>query len=115
MARWIPRSLGWMVAMAVGWAMVFPMALHALSLEEAKERGLVGERKNGYLGVVDPTNREAQELVADINEKRRRAYEDIARRDGTNIGVVESLAGEKAFEKTKAGHYIEGPGGWIKK
>lgn len=65
------------------------------------------ERKDGYLGLVDLTNHEAQELVTDINEKRRRVYEDIASRDGTNISVVESLAGEKAFEKTKAGHCMK--------
>ncbi len=104
-----------MATMAVMGSLACPEVLYALSLEEAKNRGLVGERKNGYLGLVDPTNREAQELVTNINEKRRLAYQDIASRDGTNVSVVESLAGEKAFEKTKPGHYIEGPGGWMKK
>ncbi|MCP9453307.1 MAG: YdbL family protein [Nitrospira sp.] len=116
MARWRGIGTRWMVAIVVVvGAVIYSAVLYALSLEEAKERGLVGERKNGYLGLVDPSNREAQQLVRDINEKRRRAYQDIASRDGMNIGVVESLAGEKAFEKTKPGHYIEGPGGWMKK
>ena len=87
----------------------------ALSLEEAKTQGLVGERNNGYLGLVNPGNREAQTLADDINKKRRRAYQDIARRDGAKLSTVESLAGEKAIEKTKRGNYVEGPGGWVQK
>jgi uncharacterized protein YdbL (DUF1318 family) len=89
--------------------------LLALSLEEAKTQGLVGERNNGYLGLVDSGNREAQALANDINKKRRQAYQDISRRDGAKLSEVESLAGEKAIEKTKPGNYVEGPGGWVKK
>ena len=87
----------------------------ALSLEEAKARGLVGEKSNGYLGVVAAGNAEAQALASDINQKRRHAYQEIARRDGTNLSTVETLAGEKAIEKTKPGNLVEGPGGWVKK
>jgi len=28
---------------------------------------------------------------------------------------VETIAGEKAIQKTKPGNYVEGPGGWVKK
>lgn len=87
----------------------------ALSLEEAKSKGLVGEQANGYLGVVHAADGEAQALVRDINQKRRQAYEEIAKRNGTAIGAVETLAGEKAIQNTRAGHYVEGPGGWVKK
>ncbi len=111
MARWIRRIIS---SVLLG-CLISSDPLFALSLEETKAKGLVGEKRNGYLGLVDPTNREARELVADINEKRRQAYQDIARRDGTALSVVESLAGEKAIEKTQPGHYIEGPNGWIKK
>ena len=87
----------------------------ALTLEEAKAKGLVGEKSNGYLGVVAAGNAEAQALASDINQKRRQAYQDIARRDGTNLSTVETLAGEKAIEKTKPGNFVEGPGGWVRK
>ena len=87
----------------------------ALSLDEAKAKGLVGERPTGYLGVVNSSNTEAQTLIADINQKRQQAYEDIAKRNRTPVKTVERLAGEKAIQSTKPGHFIEGPGGWIKK
>ncbi len=89
--------------------------LFALSLEEAKAKGLVGEQSNGYLGAVNPADREAHTLTEDINHKRRQAYEDIARRHGTHVSAVETLAGEKAIQNTKPGHFVEGPGGWVKK
>ena len=87
----------------------------ALSLDEAKAKGLVGERPNGYLGAVNPSNAEAQGLIEDVNRRRRQAYEEIAKRNRTEIRAVETLAGEKAIQNTTPGNFIEGSGGWIKK
>lgn len=100
-------------ALLVTW--VVPVGAWALSLEEAKAKGLVGEKPSGYLGLVNPADRDAQVLVNEVNQKRRQAYEEIARRNGTNLSQVELLAGEKAIQNTKAGHLVEGPGGWVKK
>ena len=87
----------------------------ALSLDEAKAKGLVGEKATGYLGVVPPVDAEAQALIEDVNQKRRQAYEDIAKRNRTDVRAVETLAGEKAIQNTKPGNFVEAPGGWIKK
>jgi uncharacterized protein YdbL (DUF1318 family) len=87
----------------------------AISLEEAKTKGLVGEKPNGYLGIVNPATPDVQALTNDVNQKRRKAYEAIARRNGTQLDAVEALAGDKAIQNTKPGNYIEGPGGWMKK
>lgn len=100
--------------MAMLWIVVVSSAF-ALSLDEAKAKGLIGEKTNGYLGAVHPSNAEAQALVEDVNRKRRQAYEDIAKRNGTSVQAVETLAGEKAIQNTKPGNFVEGPGGWIKK
>jgi uncharacterized protein YdbL (DUF1318 family) len=91
------------------------MPVLALSLDEAKAKGLVGEKANGYLGVVASGNADAETISDDINQKRRQAYQDIARREKTNLRAVETVAGEKAIEKTKPGNFVEGPGGWMKK
>jgi uncharacterized protein YdbL (DUF1318 family) len=105
-----------MVVMGVALGCLFgSQPLFAISLEEAKSQGLVGEKANGYLGLVVPGNAEAQAVVKDVNQKRRQAYEEIARRNGTNITAVETLAGEKAVQNTKPGNFVEGPGGWVKK
>ena len=94
---------------------IIAFSAFALSLDEAKAKGLVGERPNGYLGVVNPSNTEAQAVIADVNQKRRQAYEDIAKRNRTDLRSVETLAGEKAIQNTKPGNFVEGPGGWVKK
>ncbi|HSA61601.1 MAG TPA: YdbL family protein [Nitrospiraceae bacterium] len=108
----------WTRAIAVGvvlWHLAGGQPLFALTLEEAKTKGLVGEKANGYLGLVTRGNGEAEALAKDVNEKRRQAYEEIARRNGTSMSAVEVLAGEKAVQNTKPGNYVEGPGGWMKK
>jgi len=87
----------------------------ATSLEEAKAKGLVGEKANGYLGVVTPSGQDVQVLVNDVNKKRRQAYDEIAKRNKTPLDAVEALAGEKAIQNTHPGNYVEGPGGWVKK
>lgn len=103
-----------MVAGVLVW-MCGAAPLWALSLEEAKTQGLVGEQTTGYLGVVKPEHDAAQALAKEVNSKRRQAYEEIARRNGTQLHAVESLAGEKAIQHTRPGLFVEGPGGWIKK
>jgi uncharacterized protein YdbL (DUF1318 family) len=99
---------------AIFWTAVAWSAF-ALSLDEAKAKGLVGEKGNGYLGAVHPSNAEVQALLEDVNRKRRQAYEDIAKRNRTSVQTVETLAGEKAIQNTKPGNFIESPGGWMKK
>lgn len=87
----------------------------ALDLDAAKGQGLVGEQPNGYLGVVKATP-EAVELVADINARRREAYERIARENGITLDQVANLAGQKAIERSAAGIYIRTPDGqWVTK
>jgi len=102
------------VSVTILWAAV-AFSAFALSLDEAKAKGLVGEKANGYLGVVNPSHAEVQALVQDVNQKRRQAYEDIAKRNRTSLQAVETLAGEKAIQNTKPGNFIERPGGWIRK
>lgn len=110
------RSVLWGVAIYIALMLLTTASLaSALSLDEAKAKGLVGERANGYLGAVSSPNAETQALIADVNQKRREAYEGIAKRNRTPQTAVESLAGEKAIQNTQPGHFIEGPGGWIKK
>jgi uncharacterized protein YdbL (DUF1318 family) len=91
------------------------MPAFGLTLEEAKTKGLVGEKPNGYLGAVNSASPDVQALTSEVNQKRRQAYEDIAKRNRTQLDAVEALAGEKAIQNTQPGHFVEGPGGWTRK
>ncbi|UCH53304.1 MAG: YdbL family protein [Pseudomonadota bacterium] len=99
--------------LAGGWA---TPAL-ALSLDQAKSQGLVGEQADGYLGVVSPgASSEVKALVTDINAKRRNEYQAIAKRNNTTLDKVEALAGKKAIDLTPAGQHVRLPSGqWVKK
>ncbi len=89
----------------------------ALSLGDAKGRGLVGEQPNGYLGAVSGnTSSDVQSLIASVNQQRKQRYQQIANRNKTNLKAVEILAGKTALKKTKPGNYIQLPSGqWTKK
>lgn len=106
------RLIRYMLFVAV---LLFSVPALALDLDAAKHQGLVGEQPNGYLGVVKATP-EAVELTSDINEKRRQAYQRIARENGITLDQVARIAGQKAIEKTDAGDYVKAPTGqWLKK
>jgi len=87
----------------------------AVTLDQAKQQGLVGEMANGYLGVVK-NNSDVQSLVASVNAKRKAIYLKLARQNKLTMEQVTALAGKKALAKTKAGNYIKNASGaWVKK
>jgi uncharacterized protein YdbL (DUF1318 family) len=97
--------------------LLLPLTAWALTLDEAKENGLVGEDASGYIAAVSANpNKEVKALVDDINARRRAEYEKIAAANGISVADVEKLAGKKAIEKSPAGDYIRLPGEpWRKK
>lgn len=86
----------------------------AIELDEAKQKGYVGEQTDGYLGIVKSAP-DVPELVKDVNAKRKAKYQELAQKNGISLAQVEALAGKKAVEKTSAGHYILLDGQWVKK
>lgn len=101
--------------------LAFAATAYAMTLQQAmgqlgsyKSQGLVGEKSNGYLGVVTDQN-EASQLVELINDARKAQYQKMADANKITIQDIETLAGKKALEKTQPGHYIEINDRWIKK
>jgi uncharacterized protein YdbL (DUF1318 family) len=93
---------------------LFSSVVFAIGLDEAKQKGLVGEKDNGYLGVV-LANQDAQDLIDDINAKRKAVYIELAEKNGITLQQVEKLAAKKAYDKTNSGHYLWMNGQWAKK
>ncbi len=89
----------------------------ALSLDEAKAAGLVGERIDGYLGVVPASApADAKALVKTVNNKRKTRYASIAKKNGTTTVAVAALAGKKLVNRTPKGQYVtDADGRWVKK
>ncbi len=88
--------------------------IFALELPDAKSQGLVGETPSGYLEVVKKST-EANELIKEINAKRKTHYQKIAKKNKTPLSKVEEMAGKKAMKKTPAGQFIKVGGKWEKK
>ena len=86
----------------------------ALELGDAKSRGLVGERTNGYVAVVEGSA-DAEALVADINKQRKARYQQIADKNGISLTAVQARAGQKAIGRTPAGQFVDTGSGWQRK
>ena len=87
----------------------------ALTLDEARSSGLVGEKPDGYVGIVRDAAGVAA-LVADVNARRRSHYQEIAMKEDIPVSTVEALAGVNLIERTPAGQYVmDSNGAWVRK
>ena len=99
-------------------ALALPLAGQARAgpLDDAKAAGWVGERPDGYLGVVPGAPADAQGLVDDINAKRRAKYQGIADSKNTDLAAVEAVAGEKLIDRASPGEMVmDASEQWLRK
>ncbi len=111
------RILGWMLALA-GSALLFSAVGWAASdLDAARDAGVIGERRNGYIGLVVKNPTDAQKaLVERVNSGRRAQYKKVAEKTGASVGEVAVLTAERLMREAKSGHYVQAPDdGWVRK
>lgn len=89
----------------------------ALSLEEAKANGWVGETPTGYLASTNSSASPAvTALVNDINSQRRTAYQQAAQKAGTTLDIIEARIGQRLYQQADKGAYLLGKDGqWYRK
>lgn len=88
---------------------------YALTLNEARTQGRVGETLNGYL-VALKQDAETQALVSDINNARSTSYQQLAESHHIPVDEVAKMAGQKLVERAKPGEYVQGINGkWLRK
>ena len=80
----------------------------------ARRAGLIGERFDGYLGVVNPrAPAEVRRQVAAINIRRRSLYSNLAARKGVSPEEVGITAACSLRRRIGVGaFYLLNPGGW---
>lgn len=105
------------LGLGIGLALAAALPAVALDLDSARAQGLVGDQTDGFVGAVSSSpSAEVRKLVADVNAKRRAAYEDIARKNGTAVAAVAALAGQRLLERAPPGAWIgDGTGHWYQK
>jgi uncharacterized protein len=101
---------------------LFTIGLSALpvaaqSLDAAKAAGQIGERIDGYVGVVDANApADIKRLVNQVNAGREAKYAEIAAERGTSVQAVAQIAGQKLIERAPKGEYVMGADGrWRQK
>lgn len=77
----------------------------------ARSSGKVGEKMDGYLGIVGTPTSELQRLVNDINIKRKAVYAEKAQAAGATIEQYAITAGCLAIAKTVPGEKYQAPDG----
>lgn len=97
-------------------AVALPRLSFAVDLATAKANGWVGERRDGYLGMVDGAPQGVKSLIDGINQERRDAYNGVAASNSVPLNQVEALAGQKLIDRAAPGTYImDAAGRWIRK
>lgn len=103
------------VILVAGLMVAGPGPARADMLDDYKAAGQVGERPDGYLGVVSG-GADVVQFVDSINAKRRVKYQEIANNQGTTLVAVEVIAGAKLVERSPSGTYImTSAGSWVQK
>ncbi|WP_340608522.1 YdbL family protein [Xenorhabdus bharatensis] len=95
--------------------LLFSSFAMSMTLDEAKQQGLVGETFSGYLAPVRNTQ-DALSVVKQINSEREKRYAEIAAQNNITTDQVARIAGEKLVSRAGAGEYVRGiNGNWLKK
>ena len=77
----------------------------------ARAAGEVGEKMDGYLGIVGTETAELRRLVNDINIKRRAVYSQKAQASNATLEEYALAAGCQAILATKPGEKYQAPDG----
>lgn len=88
----------------------------ALTIDEAKETGLLGETLSGYLAPINTSNQDAVKLATQINQEREKRYSEIAAKNNLKTNEVARIAGQKLVERASSGEFVSGINGqWLQK
>ncbi|MDY7097957.1 MAG: YdbL family protein [Pseudomonadota bacterium] len=77
----------------------------------ARSAGTVGEKMDGYLGIVGTASPQLQRLVDEINIKRRAVYARKAQENNATLEQYALTAGCEAILRTVPGEKYQAPDG----
>jgi uncharacterized protein YdbL (DUF1318 family) len=79
--------------------------------QTARSTGQVGEKPDGYLGVVGGQSAAVQSMVSDLNIRRRENYAQKAQEQGVTLQEYAMTQGCVLIARTQAGEKYQDPGG----
>ena len=110
------RLMVWSLA-ALAFLALDAAPAYAQSLDDARAAGYVGERPDGYIGLVDGNAPSwAAQLVDTVNAERLARYQDLAASNGTTVEAVQVVAAQKIIDRLPTGaYYMDAGGAWVQK
>lgn len=100
--------------LCLGLAIALPAL--AITLDQARSQGLVGEANSGYIAVVSQSSPELEKLVAEVNARRKAEYGRIAKRNNITVAQVAARAAQKLEARLSSGdYYQDNRGRWVQK
>lgn len=102
-------------AMALLLALLLVPSAWALTLDEARQQGRLGETLSGYVAARQQDD-ETLALVKRINDGRTQQYQRVAQQNNLTTSEVARIAGEKLVSRAGSGEYVRGINGqWLRK
>ncbi len=94
------------------------VGLAADPLDPPRDKGIVGERVDGYAAIREPDRADAaiRALVKEINGKRKAFYARRADEEGVSIEAIAKIYAKKIYEKAPKGWWFRTEDGrWVQK
>jgi uncharacterized protein YdbL (DUF1318 family) len=79
--------------------------------DAARKAGTIGEKPDGYLGVVGGGDAAVRQIVDGINIKRRAVYTDRSKANSSTLEEYAITAGCQAIARTQPGEKYQAPDG----
>ena len=99
------------VALALGAIAAPASAQRDPAYAAARAAGQIGEKTDGYLGVVGAADANVRKTVEDINIKRRALYAERAQASGATLEEYAITAACLAIARTQPGEKYQAPDG----
>jgi uncharacterized protein len=87
-------------------------------LVKAKDAGLIGEQRDGMVGIVDSSQATpaVRKLVEAENQDRLKLYRERAEKQEQTLEIFSTVMGEARIKGEKDGRFVQGLSGeWIRK
>ncbi|MEM1134066.1 MAG: YdbL family protein [Pseudomonadota bacterium] len=89
------------------------VSAQSMTYKSAKAAGVIGEKPDGYLAVVNGGNADARRVVDSVNIKRKAKYTELASQKGVTVQEVALSTGCNLITKLQPGQkYMTPSGQW---
>jgi uncharacterized protein len=105
------RSFPYVAALAGGVVLAMAAPVAAQDYNAAKAAGQIGEKPDGYVGIVGSGSPELRRMVDDTNIKRKAVYAEKAKAERATVEEYAFTSGCLLIAKTQPGMKYQTPGG----